>query len=336
MLEVTPSSPLYHAAVILLALQNDAVEVLRHFTPDELARVAEVMSYVEKMPPERDAVERIISAFTSQLREPQGLSLHPDEFRSTILVQAIGEERAHSLMDRAEMNRNAVGMEPIKHMEARDIAEMFREEHPQVMSILMAHLDPDKAAATLKHFPQDVRSEVMLRVATMESIPPHALAELNEVMSRQFDGTETLKSSTVGGVKVAASILNLMDSGQDDVILTHIGTHGSEKLSTEIRELMFIFENLLDLDDRTIQAILREVPTEKLGIALRGAQEPIKQHILRNMSERAATILVEDMDARGPVRLSEVEQAQKEILARVRAMADDGRIQLSVRQEALV
>lgn len=334
MLDIPVNSPLYRAAVVLLALGDSSVKVLSHFSPAELEKVYEAMQQVQT--PDRETAHAILADFTALLRAPRGIRLHPDEFCNVYLTQAIGAERATSLAERGGQ-KAPVTIEPLKHMDARAVAEMFREEHPQVLAIILTQLDADKAAATLRLLPESIRAEVMLRVATMDTIPPHGLSALNDVMSRQFDGAETIRASSAGGVKVVANILNLMESGQEDVILGHISDEGGmPKLAEEIRELMFIFENLLDLDDMTIQSILREVANDKLEIALRGAGEPIKQHILRNMSERAAANLVEAMEGRGPLRLSEVEAAQKEILSTVRRMADEGKIFLSVRQEAMV
>ena len=199
----------------------------------------------------------------------------------------------------------------------------------------MAHLDPDQAAEVLKCLPERVRADVLLRIATLDGIPPNALNELNDVMARQFAGNQNLKSSTVGGVRVAANILNFMDSGQDEAILGSIAKI-DEPLGVQIRDLMFVFDNIADLDDRAIQTVLREISSDKLAIALRGADQQVRSRITANMSQRAAEILIEDMEARGPVRLAEVEAAQKEILAEVRRMADAGTIQLSAKTEAFV
>jgi flagellar motor switch protein FliG len=199
----------------------------------------------------------------------------------------------------------------------------------------MAHLDGDQAAEVLKCLPDRARADVLVRIATLDGIPPHALNELNDVMARQFAGAQNIKSSSVGGVKVAANILNFMDGGQDETILGAI-VEVDEALGTSIRDLMFVFDNLAELDDRAMQAVLRDVQTDRLAIALRGADPKVKDKITTNMSQRAAEILVEDMEARGPVRLAEVEAAQKEILAIVRKMAESGEIALSAKAEAFV
>ncbi|MDX1549919.1 MAG: flagellar motor switch protein FliG, partial [Lysobacter spongiicola] len=231
--------------------------------------------------------------------------------------------------------RNTSGLDTLKWMEPRAIAELVRNEHPQIIAIVMAHLDEDQAAEVLKCLTDRVRADVLLRIATLDGIPPNALNELNDVMARQFAGSQNLKSSSVGGVRVAANILNFMDTGQDEQILGAI-SEIDEPLGVQIRDLMFVFDNLAEIDDRAIQTVLREISTEKLALALRGADQKVREKITTNMSQRAAEILLEDMEARGPVRLAEVEAAQKEILAEVRKMADAGTIQLAAKAEAFV
>jgi len=210
-----------------------------------------------------------------------------------------------------------------------------RNEHPQIIAIVMAHLEMDQAAEALKLLPERTRVDVLLRIATLDGIPPNALNELNEIMERQFAGNQNLKSSNIGGVQVAANILNFMDSGQDQVILGEIARVDAS-LSGRIQEMMFVFDDLVDLDDREMQLVLREVSGERLGLALRGADIKVRDKITRNMSQRAAEILLEDMEARGPVRLSDVEGAQREILAIVKRMADEGTVTLSGSAEAML
>lgn len=191
----------------------------------------------------------------------------------------------------------------------------------------MAHLDSDRAAEALKLLPERTRADVLLRIATLDGIPPNALSELNDIMERQFSGNQNLKSSNVGGIKVAANILNFLDTGADQGVLGEIGKIDAD-LAGKIQDLMFVFDNLVDLDDRGLQTLLREVSGERLGLALRGADTKVREKITRNMSQRAAEILLEDMEARGPVRLADVEAAQKEILTIVRRLADEGAISL--------
>ncbi len=334
MADPTGLTGVQRAAVVLLSLgEQQAAEVLKHMSAKEVQKLGLAMTSVSGV--SRDAVGRVIDQFVDTLAQPSGLGAGADEYVRAVLVQALGEERASSLIDRILLGRNTSGLDTLKWMEPRAIADLVRNEHPQIIAIVMAHLDSDQAAEVLKCLQDRVRADVLLRIATLDGIPPNALNELNDVMARQFAGAQNLKSSSVGGVKVAANILNFMDSGQDEQILGTIGEIDGE-LGVRIRDLMFVFDNLAEIDDRAMQAILREVPNDKLSVALRGAEARVREKITSNMSQRAAEILLEDMEARGPVRLAEVEAAQKDILAMVRKMADAGTIQLAAKAEAFV
>ena len=332
--KLTPLSGVQRAAVVLLSLGEDqAAEVLKHMGAKEVQKLGLAMTSVSAVL--RDDVAAVFDDFVDVLAQPNALGAGADEYIRAVLTQALGEERAASLIDRILAGRNTSGLDTLKWMEPRAIADLVRNEHPQIIAIVMAHLDPDQAAEVLKVLPDRTRADVLLRIATLDGIPPNALNELNDVMARQFAGSQNIKSSNVGGIKVAANILNFMDSGQDEVILGTIGEI-DDTLGGRIREEMFVFDNLADIDDRAMQTVLRDVPNEKLAVALRGAEPRVREKITSNMSQRAAEILIEDMEARGPVRLAEVEAAQKEILSIVRKMADDGSIQLSVKAEAFV
>ena len=332
--KLTPLSGVQRAAVVLLSLGEDqAAEVLKHMGAKEVQKLGLAMTSVSAV--SRDDVAAVFDDFVDVLAQPNALGAGADDYIRAVLTQALGEERAASLIDRILAGRNTSGLDTLKWMEPRAIADLVRNEHPQIIAIVMAHLDPDQAAEVLKVLPDRTRADVLLRIATLDGIPPNALNELNDVMARQFAGSQNIKSSNVGGIKVAANILNFMDSGQDEVILGTIGEI-DDTLGGRIREEMFVFDNLADIDDRAMQTVLRDVPNEKLAVALRGADARVREKITANMSQRAAEILIEDMEARGPVRLAEVEAAQKEILSIVRKMADDGTIQLSVKAEAFV
>ncbi len=332
--KLTPLSGVQRAAVVLLSLgEEQAAEVLKHMSAKEVQKLGLAMTTVGSI--NRDDVGAVFDDFVDVLAQPNALGAGADDYIRAVLTQALGEERASSLIDRILAGRNTSGLDTLKWMEPRAIADLVRNEHPQIIAIVMAHLDPDQAADVLKVLPDRTRADVLLRIATLDGIPPNALNELNDVMARQFAGSQNIKSSNVGGIKVAANILNFMDSGQDEAILGTIGEI-DDTLGGRIREEMFVFDNLADIDDRAMQTVLRDVPNEKLAVALRGADARVREKITGNMSQRAAEILMEDMEARGPVRLAEVEAAQKEILSIVRKMADDGSIQLSVKAEAFV
>lgn len=322
------------AAIVLLSLgEQQAAEVLKHMGAREVQKLGVAMTSLGEV--SRESVARVFDEFIDVLARPGGIGSGADDYVRAVLTQALGEDRASSLIDRILLGRNTTGLDTLKWMDPRAIAELVRNEHPQIIAIVMAHLDGDQAAEVLKCLPERARVDVLLRLATLDGIPPHALNELNDVMARQFAGSQNIKSSSVGGVKVAANILNFMDSGQDEALLGAIGEVDSE-LGTRIRDLMFVFDNLADLDDRAVQAVLREISSEQLALALRGADAKVREKITGNMSQRAAEILVEDMEARGPVRLAEVEAAQKDILAVVRRMADNGDIQIAAKAEVLI
>ncbi|TWH16888.1 flagellar motor switch protein FliG [Pseudoxanthomonas taiwanensis J19] len=315
------------AAVLLLSLgESDAAEVLKHMSAKEVQKLGLAMATMSGI--SREQVMDVMEQFEQALERQTSLGVGADDYIRNVLIQALGADKAGSLIDRILLGRNTTGLDTLKWMDPRAVADLVRNEHPQICAIVLSHLDPDQAAEALKFLPERVRADVLLRIATLDGIPPNALNELNEIMERQFAGNQNLKSSNIGGVKVAANILNFLDGGQDQSILGEIGKVDNE-LCQRIQDLMFVFDDLVELDDRELQTLLREVSGERLGIALRGADIKVREKITRNMSQRAAEILLEDMEARGPVRLSDVEAAQKEIMTIVRRLADEGVINLS-------
>jgi len=322
------------AAILMLSLgEAEAAEVLKHMTAKEVQKVGQAMAAIGGV--SRQQIEGVIGEFAAALDKQTSVGIGADDYVRKVLVQALGEDKAGSVIDRILLGRNSSGMEMLKWMDPRAIADLIRNEHPQIMAIVLSHLEPDQAADTLKNFPERVRADVLLRVATLDNVPPVALNELNEVMEKQFAGAQGSKATTIGGVKVAANILNFVDGGQDQVILTAIGKI-DQALSEQIQELMFVFDDLASIDDKSMQAILREVPGDKLPLALRGGSAEVKDKVLKNMSQRAAQILKEDMEDRGPVKLSEVEGAQKEVLQIVRRLAEEGTISLGGAKDELV
>jgi flagellar motor switch protein FliG len=314
------------AAVLLMSLgESEAAEVLKHMSAKEVQKLGAAMATISGVT--RGQLEQIVSEFTGQLDEQTSVGIGADDYVRNVLVQALGEDKASGLIDRILHGRNSRGLENLKWMDARAVAELIRNEHPQIMAIVLSYLDPDHAAEVLKFLPERVRSDVMLRIATLDSIPANALNELNEILEKQFSGQQGSKTSSVGGLKTAANILNFVDGALEQQILGNIGEVDNE-LSGRIQDLMFVFDDIGEMDDRSIQAVLREVPGDRLGLALRGCDPKVREKILKNMSKRAADMLVEDMEARGPAKLSDVEGAQKEMLSIVRRLADSGAIQL--------
>lgn len=319
-------SGMQRAAVVLLSMgESSAAEVLKHLNAREVQKLGMAMTTISGV--QRAEQDAVMSDFIGALDNAASINGGSEDYVRNVLNQALGEERAGSLIDRILMGRNTSGLDTLKWMDPRAIADLIQNEHPQIIAIVLAHIDSDQASDVLKILPANTRADILIRLATLDGIPPQALNELNDVMMRQFSGTKNVKASNVGGLKVAAGILNFMDSGQDEAILGDIQTVDDE-LSVRLRELMFVFDDLVELDDRSMQTLLRDVPGDKLPIALRGCDDRVRDRFLNNMSQRAREVMVEDMEVRGPVRLSEVEAAQKEILGIVRRLQDAGEIQI--------
>jgi flagellar motor switch protein FliG len=294
--------------------------------PKEVQKVGSAMATMANV--SRDQVQSILGSFIDTVDNQTALGVGSEDYIRKVMIDALGEEKAGGLIDRILMGRNTKGLEALKWMDARAVAEIIRLEHPQIMAIVLSYLDSDQAAQVIGYLPDRVRVDVLMRIATLDGIQPAALAELDEIMERQFSGSNNnVKSSSVGGIKAAANILNFVDSGVEGEIMELIKDNDAE-LGQKIQDLMFVFDNLGEVDDQGIQALLREVSSENLIIALKGADETVREKIFKNMSKRAAEMLRDDLEAKGPVRLSEVEAAQKEILAIARRMAEAGDIVL--------
>jgi flagellar motor switch protein FliG len=322
------------AAVLLMTLgEQEAAEVLRQLGAKEVQKLGSAMATIGNV--SKSQVVQVMDEFVDTLDSQTSLGMGADDYVRKVLVQALGEDKAASLIDRILLGRNTKGLETLKWMEPRAIADLVRNEHPQIVAIVLAYLDSDQAAEVIKQLAPRMRSDVLLRIATLEGIPPSAMNELNEIMERQFAGNQIQGSSSIGGIKVAASILNFVDATTEQQIMGGVREIDAE-LGGKIQELMFVFDNIAELDDRAIQTILRDIPGDKLGLALRGAEQKVKDKITKNMSQRAAAILLEDMETRGPVRMTEVEAAQKEILVTVRSLIESGSIQMGGKGEELV
>ncbi len=314
------------AAVLLLTLgEASAAEVLKHMGPKEVQKVGSAMANMTNVP--REQVTKVLSDFTEHVEEQTALGVGAEDYIRTVMVEALGEDKAKGLMDRILLGSSTKGLEALKWMDARAVAELIRLEHPQIQAIVLSYLDNDHAAEVIKFFPERTRHDVLLRIATLDGIQPSALQELDEILERQFQGNQNVQSSSVGGIKAAADILNFVDSSLEGEIMDSIKDADAE-LGQQIQDLMFVFDNLIDVDDRGIQALMREVSSETLILALKGAEEGMKEKIFDNMSKRAAEMMRDDLENKGPVRLSEVEGAQKEILAIARRMSESGELVL--------
>ncbi|MBL8461403.1 MAG: flagellar motor switch protein FliG, partial [Thauera sp.] len=249
-----------------------------------------------------------------------------DQLRE-MLTKALGDDRANQLLSRMMSGSETAGIESLKWMDAATAADLIKGEHPQIIATILVHLEYDQAGEILKHFDDRLRNDVVLRIATLDGVQPTALKELNDALTRMLSGATTVKKAAMGGVRHAAEILNFVGSGAETAVIDNVREYDPE-LAQKILDEMFVFENLLDIDDRGIQSILREVQSDSLIIALKGAPPELREKIFKNMSSRAAEMLREDLEARGPVRLSEVEAEQKEILKTVRRLAEEGQVML--------
>jgi len=314
------------AAVLLMAMGSEnAAEVLKHLNPKEVQGLGAAMASLENV--NKITMETVMDSFISEVNNQTSMGIGSEDYIRDMMVNALGEDKASNMIDRILLGSGNKGLESLKWMDARSVAEVIRLEHPQIIAIVLSYLESDQSAEVLKMLPERARPDILMRVASLEGIPPSALQELDKIMEKQFSGTQNVSQNSMGGFKTAANILNFMDSSIESAIMDSIGEHDQE-MQDGISELMFVFENLNDVDDRGIQALLREVSTDSLTLALKGADDGLKDKIIKNMSKRAGEMLREDMEARGPVRLSEVEAAQKEILSTARRLADEGDINL--------
>lgn len=314
------------AAILLMSLgEADAAEVLKHMGPKEVQRVGVAMAQMRDI--SKDDVSHVLNDFVDAVGGQTGLGVGNDDYIRAMLTQALGNDKAASLIDRILIGGNTTGLDTLKWMEPRAVGDIIRYEHPQIQAIVISYLDPDQSAEILAALDPKVRLDVITRVATLETIQPQALQELNDILEKQFSGGSSAQTSRIGGVKRAADIMNFMDRSIEGDLLESIKESDPE-LATTIEDLMFVFDNLKEVDDRGIQALLREVSSEVLVIALKGADEEVKDKIFKNMSKRAAELLQDDLETKGPVKVSEVEGAQKDIITIARRMAEAGEITL--------
>lgn len=323
----SPTDGTQRAAILLLSLgEETAGEILKHLDARDVQAVGSAMATMKGL--QRDTVITVLDRFASELGQHASLAVGTDEYIKRMLVSALGENRAGSLIDRILLGRNSKGLESLRWMESRAIAELIALEHPQIIALVLAHLDTAQAAEVIGYLPQRTRGDVVMRIATLDGVQPHALHELDEVMERQFSGNaKKLKSSYLGGLKSAADLLNAMETSREVELMKSI-READPSLGQRIEEYMFVFEDLAELDDRGMQELMREVPSARLVVALKGAAPAIRDKFFSNMSRRAADMLREDLEVKGPVRLSEVDAAQKEILVIAKRLIDEGKIAL--------
>lgn len=318
------------SAILLMSIgEEEAAEVLKYLGPKEVQKIGMAMAGLDNI--SREQIQLSLREFRTEAEERTTLGMGSDNYIRTILTKALGD-KATNLIDRILQGGDTSGIESLKWMDSASVAEMIKNEHPQIIATILVHLDYDQSSEILQMFTERLRNDVMLRIATLDGVQPHALRELNDVLTKLLSGSDTIKKSKVGGVKAAAEILNFMGGTLETSIMGNIKEF-DEELAQKIQDEMFVFEDIGKIDDRGIQLLLREIQSESLIVALKGATPELREKIFKNMSQRAAEMLRDDLEAKGPVRLSEVEGEQKEILKIVRRLADEGQIVLGGKGE---
>lgn len=314
------------SAILLMSLGEEAAaSVFKFLGPREVQKLGQAMAGMKSV--SRENIDGVLGDFHKAAGERTSLGMDSDEYIRTVLKKALGDDKAASLIERILQGGDTSGIDGLKWMDSPAVADLIKNEHPQIIATILVHLDRDQASEILTHFTERTRNDVVLRIATLDGIQPSALKELNDVLTKLLAGNNNLKKSPMGGVRTAAEIMNFMSGAVEGTVMENIREYDGD-LAQKILDEMFVFDNLIDIDDRGIQLVLREVQSESLIVALKGASEELREKIFRNMSSRAAETLRDDLESKGPVRLSEVEGEQKEILKLVRRLADEGQLAL--------
>lgn len=313
------------AAILLTTVGEEiASEVLRHLDVRDVRAISSHMSHLGSISSE--TAGQVIAEYHQSLSSEGGFITADEGYVRKILLKALGQEKANRIMETLTSSAGEdSGFETLKWLDAKTVANFLKIEHPQTIAIILAHLDPDQASEVLSLLPAKLRGDVVLRVATLESIPPGVLKDLDEALQDELKSSGTVQSNIVGGIESVAEIMNRLEKSVESNVLSSLEATNPD-LAEQIRQLMFVFDDLVNVDDRGIQMILKEVTSEELLFALKGASEPVRDQFFKNMSSRAATILKEDMEAKGPVKLSEVEKAQQNIVKAARRLEEEGKI----------
>lgn len=312
------------AAIFLMSIgEEEAAEVFKHLSPKEVQKLGETIAKTRSV--SHDRVDQVMQKFTGAASSQSLLVSDTDNYVRAVLKRALGDDKASLLIDRILQGGDVSGIESLKWMDPLSIAELLRNEHPQIVAAILVHLESDQTAGVLINLPERTRNEVMLRIATLEGIQPTALKDLNEVLFKVLAGGDKIRKTSMGGVKTAAEIINMMGTQIETSVIDSIREFDAD-LAQKIMDKMFVFEDLLKLDGKSVQMVLKEVTSDMLVVSLKGATTELRDLVLANMSTRAAESLREDLESRGPMRLSEVEAQQKEILKIVRRLSEEGQI----------
>ncbi|CAM4430544.1 MAG: Flagellar motor switch protein FliG [Legionella sp.] len=314
------------AAILLLSMgEKNAAEVLRHLEPRQVQKVGVAMAALNNV--SKTKMQNVLADFTSAIGDQTSLAVDTEHYLRTILIEALGLEKATPFIDRILVSDKDSGLNRLKWLDGRLIADVIRNEHPQIIATILIHLDSEQAAEVVSYFSMEKRSEVLLRMCNIDAVKPEAISELGQVIEKQLSGQKVSKSASVGGIKSVADVINYFDGSMEEEVLDKIKEWDSD-LSEKIRDKMFVFENLVDMDDRSVQTLLRDVSQELLKLALKGTTEITKEKIYANMSKRAADLLREDIELQGPVKVVDVERAQRDILTIAKSLAEEGKIAL--------
>jgi flagellar motor switch protein FliG len=319
------------AAILLMSLgEQDAANLLKQLDAKEVQKLGLAMAELKEI--SREQVNSVLEKFIGTADSKANIAGGSTEYVRRVLTQAVGKQKTDMLLDRVSTGQTGQGIEALKWMEAKAVAQIISGEHPQIAAIVLAHLEPEQSAAIMPLLNEELRTEVLMRIASLNEVPQTALTELDQLVEKQANVAPPVPLRRVGGARTVANILNSMERDKSGAELGKIEKADGE-MHQKIKDLLFIFDNLLDVDDRGIQALLREVGSDTLAVALRGAEPEVQEKILKNMSKRAAEILKDDMEARGPVKLADVEAAQKEIIVIAQRLAEEGTISLGGKGE---
>jgi flagellar motor switch protein FliG len=314
------------AAILLMSLgEQDAANLLKQLDAKDVQKLGIAMAELKEV--SRDQMTSVLETFIGVVDGKSDLASGSQEYVRRVLTQAVGKQKTDLLLDRVSTGQTGQGIEALKWMEAKAVAQIISGEHPQIAAIVLSHLEPEQSAAILPLLTDEMRTEVLMRIASLNEVPQSALTELDQLVEKQANATPPSSLRRIGGARTVANILNAMEKEQSGEELGKIEKADGE-MHSQIKDLLFIFDNLMEVDDRGIQALLREVGSDTLAVALRGAEPDVQDKILKNMSKRAAEILKDDMEARGPVKLVDVEAAQKEIVVVAQRLAEEGTISL--------
>ncbi len=314
------------AAILMLALgQNEAAEVLKFLAPSEVEKLGTAMSSMKNVTTEE--LNEVLLEFKQESQIHTSYGIDSEEYIRHVLTKALGDDKGNNLLNRILVTRDSTGIDSLKWMDGKSVAELIRSEHPQVIATILVHLEPLHASEVLTELPDTIRSEVVLRMSTMDGIKLIALNELNDVLARLLTGNEAIKGKPIDGVRATASIMNFVKSDVETKLMTELHQFNPD-LARQVTDQMFVFDDIVHLEERDLQKLVRNIPQDSMVVALKGAKTELKDKIFKNMTTRAADMLREDFDAKGPVRLSDIDHHQKVILQIVRQMADEGRISL--------